>query len=164
MKIKKITRKEYDKMLDSRKPFSMDNPEYKPRGRFYLYLEKEDLFIAVDNLDGNMWVEEFDNYKDCMGYLKGNPFKTKQNKTKKDQNDNYLLLEDLYNITRIVYEILIPCGQLGDIWSCYSIAEIGEICISLSKEYHKKYPKPRDDYYELISNFTKDNIEEKLKK
>jgi hypothetical protein len=39
----------------------------EPRG---LFIIKEDVWVGIDNLSGDAWVEEFDTEKKCIKWLK----------------------------------------------------------------------------------------------
>lgn len=41
----------------------------KPNGNFYCYSKKEKKYIAVDNEEGNVWTESFEDKKSCFDWL-----------------------------------------------------------------------------------------------
>lgn len=43
--------------------------ERKPLGLFYS--QEGEIFIAVDNCNGNAWTEEFETKEDCISFLQG---------------------------------------------------------------------------------------------
>ncbi|MDS0525484.1 hypothetical protein NNC19_07320 [Clostridium sp. SHJSY1] len=57
MKHKKVSEEEISKIIETRKPL----------GTFYTI--ENDFYVAVDNLTGDAWTEDFTNKKDCLNYL-----------------------------------------------------------------------------------------------
>lgn len=41
----------------------------KPDGNFYCYSKKEKKYIAVDNEEGDVWTESFEDKKSCFDWL-----------------------------------------------------------------------------------------------
>lgn len=58
MKIKKISNKQGKKIIDSRKPL----------GAFYMI--DNTIYIAIDNLTGDAWTNEFKTLSSCKKWLK----------------------------------------------------------------------------------------------
>lgn len=62
-KYKRITKREAIKIIDT----------YEPRGLFWVkeYNKKAHLYIGIDNLTGDAWVEEFKTREECFKWLEG---------------------------------------------------------------------------------------------
>ncbi len=58
MKIKKVSVKKVNEVIESR----------KPKGLFYT--RSKEMFVACDNRTGDAWTEEFKTEKDCINFLK----------------------------------------------------------------------------------------------
>lgn len=58
MEIKEITEKEADNIIMTR----------NPRGLFWC--KEDEWYIAIDNLTGDAWTENFTDKKQCFDYLK----------------------------------------------------------------------------------------------
>ncbi len=60
--IKRVTREETNKIIDTRKPLG----EFLEIG--------DNTFIAIDNSTGDAWVEEFEDIEECIAWLNGEEY------------------------------------------------------------------------------------------
>lgn len=63
--IQHVTKKFIDNILETE-----CNGKYKePYGLFYYYSTDDRKYIAMDNSEGDVWMEEFDSYGECVLWL-----------------------------------------------------------------------------------------------
>ncbi|MFW5647931.1 MAG: hypothetical protein ACOCG5_02475 [Candidatus Alkaliphilus sp. MAG34] len=102
IEIKYITRDEASKIIETS----------EPRGLFYEV--DGDVYVGIDNSDGDAWVEEFKTPEECLNWLRGNTEGTSEEKeeylTELERKQSQLM--EHYGKDRQLEKLVEECAEL----------------------------------------------------